>query len=78
MIGMFCGFRDTGGLAMVIRRCAPQEEWMKRILPLTLLFLGAALLFSIGISIDSSRAADDSKINIIYSSNLLGYLEPCG
>jgi hypothetical protein len=51
---------------------------MKRILPLTLLFLGAALLFSIGISIDSSRAADDSKINIIYSSNLLGYLEPCG
>lgn len=78
MIGTFCGFRDTGGLAMVIRRCAPQEEWMKRILPLTLLFLGAALLFSLGISIDSSRAADGSKIDIIYSSNVMGYLEPCG
>jgi hypothetical protein len=40
--------------------------------------LGAAILFSIGISIDSSRAADGSQITIVYSSNLIGYLEPCG
>jgi hypothetical protein len=51
---------------------------MKRTLRLTLLFMGAAILFSIGISIDSSRAADNTKIAIVYSSNVLGYLEPCG
>jgi hypothetical protein len=45
---------------------------------LTLLFFGVAVLFSIGFSIDSSRAADDSQITVAYSSNILGYLEPCG
>lgn len=51
---------------------------MKRSLCLVLFFLGAAILFSIGIPIDSSRAADSSKITIAYSSNIMGYLEPCG
>jgi ABC-type phosphate transport system substrate-binding protein len=51
---------------------------MKRLLYLALLFLGAAILLSTGISIDSSRAADSNKITIAYSSNIRGYLEPCG
>ena len=36
------------------------------------------ILFSIGFTVDSSRAADSSKITVAYSSNILGYLEPCG
>jgi hypothetical protein len=51
---------------------------MKRSVYLALLFIGAAILLSIGIPIDSSHAADSSKITIAYSSNLFGYLEPCG
>jgi hypothetical protein len=51
---------------------------MKRTLRLTFFCLGIAILFSIGISIDSSRAADGAKITIAYTSNMLGYLEPCG
>jgi hypothetical protein len=51
---------------------------MNKNLCLTGLFLGAAILLAIGISIDSSRAADSSKITIAYSSNLMGYFEPCG
>jgi len=51
---------------------------MKKTLCLTLLFLGAAILLSIGISVDSSRAADSPKITVVYSSNVMGYLEPCG
>ncbi len=45
---------------------------------LPLLFLGVAILLSIGFSIDGSRAADSSKIAIAYSGNVLGYMEPCG
>ena len=60
------------------RRCTPQEVRMKKTLCLTLLFLSAAILISICISIDSSRAAESSKIAIAYSSNVMGYLEPCG
>jgi ABC-type phosphate transport system substrate-binding protein len=51
---------------------------MKRSLYLVLSILIAAILLSSGISIDSSRAADSSKITIAYSSNIMGYLEPCG
>jgi len=51
---------------------------MKRTLILSLLFLGTAIFLSMGISIDSSRAADSPKITIAYSGNVLGYLEPCG
>ena len=51
---------------------------MKKIPVLLLLFLGAAALFSLVISPDGSRAADDSKVTIVYSSNMLGYTEPCG
>jgi hypothetical protein len=51
---------------------------MKKVLCLILLLFGSAMLLSIGISVDSSRAADSPKIAIAYSSNLLGYTEPCG
>ncbi len=51
---------------------------MKRILYMALLFLSAAILLSIGTSIDNSRAADSPKIAIAYSGNVMGYLEPCG
>jgi hypothetical protein len=55
-----------------------QEIRMKKSVYWTLLVLGAAILFSVGISTDSSRAADGSKITIAYSANVMGYLEPCG
>jgi hypothetical protein len=51
---------------------------MKKTVGLTLLFLSAAILLSIGISIDSSRAAESSTITIAYSGNMMGYLDPCG
>jgi hypothetical protein len=51
---------------------------MKRYFCIALLFLSATILLSIGISVDSSRAADSTKIAIAYSSNIMGYLEPCG
>jgi len=50
---------------------------MKKVLYL-LLLVTAALLLYVGFSPGSSRAADGSKITIAYSSNVLGYLEPCG
>jgi len=51
---------------------------MKKTSVFLLLFLGAALLVSLVVSPDGSRAADGSKIAIFYSSNMLGYTEPCG
>ena len=51
---------------------------MKGIFGFSLMFLIAAVLFSTGISIDSSRAADGASITVAYSGNLLGYTEPCG
>ena len=51
---------------------------MKKTVCFTLLFLGAVTLLSIGVSIDSSRAADGPKITVAYSSNVMGYMEPCG
>jgi len=54
------------------------EALMKKTPVFLLLFFGAALLASLVISTNGSRAADDSKITIVYSSNMLGYTEPCG
>jgi hypothetical protein len=51
---------------------------MKKTFGLTLLFLSAAILLSIGVSTNSSRAADSSSITIAYSSNMIGYMDPCG
>ncbi len=51
---------------------------MKRVFYTALLFLGAAILLSTSLSIDSSRAADAPKIAIAYSGTTMGYLEPCG
>jgi len=56
----------------------PLEVRMKKVFVLALLFFSAAILLSIGFSVDSSHAADSSKIAIAYSSNIMGYLEPCG
>ncbi len=78
MIPAFRFLETWGTWNRAVRRCIPQEVRMKKTLCLTILFLGAAILLSIGISTDSSRAADSAKIYIAYSSNMLGYLEPCG
>ena len=51
---------------------------MKKTSVFLLLFLVAALLVSLAVSPDGSRAADGSKITVVYSGNLLGYMEPCG
>ena len=51
---------------------------MKKIPVLLLLFLGVALFVALVATPDGSQAADDSKITIVYSSNMLGYTEPCG
>ena len=55
-----------------------KEVLMKKIPVLLMLFLGAVSLVALVVSPDGSRAADDSKITIVYSSNMLGYTEPCG
>ena len=51
---------------------------MKKVSVFLLLFICAALLVSLVISPEGTRAADGSKITIVYSSNMLGYTEPCG
>jgi hypothetical protein len=56
----------------------PQEVRMKKIFYFTLLLFCAAILMSIGIPMNSSRAAEGTTITIAYSSNMMGYLEPCG
>jgi hypothetical protein len=51
---------------------------MKRVFVLFALILGAVCYASFSVSGASPQAADSSKITVAYSSNLLGYLEPCG
>ncbi len=51
---------------------------MKKTFGVLLLFLGAAILVSTAISVGPSRAGDTPGITVAYTSNLLGYLEPCG
>ena len=38
----------------------------------------AAILFSISFNIETTRAAESSKIAIAYSGNIMGYFESCG
>jgi hypothetical protein len=59
-------------------RCAPLEVRMKRVFVLFLMILGAVCYASFNVSGSSPQAADNAKIAIAYSSNLLGYTEPCG
>lgn len=51
---------------------------MKKVICLPLWLVAIAILLSVGVSIDSSRAADSAQITIAYSSNVLDYHEPCG
>jgi 2',3'-cyclic-nucleotide 2'-phosphodiesterase (5'-nucleotidase family) len=51
---------------------------MKKVLACTVFFLGAATFLSMGTANGAPSAADTSTINIAYSSNVLGYYEPCG
>jgi 2',3'-cyclic-nucleotide 2'-phosphodiesterase (5'-nucleotidase family) len=51
---------------------------MKKAIGLTFWVAVAATLLLCGFSIDTSRASDSSQITIAYSSNVLGYYEPCG
>ncbi|HSW38808.1 MAG TPA: hypothetical protein VLL97_04885 [Acidobacteriota bacterium] len=45
----------------------------------SILTLGAALIvFSMGLSVDRSEAAASPGMKVVYSSNVLGYFEPCG
>jgi hypothetical protein len=72
-------FRKHGGdTERLVRRGILQEVRMKKNLRLTLLILGAAALLVVGVSMNSSRAADSAQITVAYSGNVLGYLEPCG
>lgn len=56
----------------------PEEGRMKKILYVAALVLSAAILFSVSLTVESSRASDGAKITIAYSGSVLGYLEPCG
>ena len=67
-----------GAFKRIVRTRALRRVRMKRIVYLTLLYVSAALLLSIGVSMGSSQAADSPQITIAYSSNMLGYMEPCG
>ncbi|NLT66354.1 MAG: hypothetical protein GXX84_07095 [Acidobacteria bacterium] len=51
---------------------------MKRVFVFAFLFVSIAALLSIGLPTESSRAADGTKITVAYSSNVMGYTEPCG
>ena len=51
---------------------------MKKTSVFLLLFLGAALIVSLVVSPDGTRAADGTKVTVVYSGNMLGYTEPCG
>jgi hypothetical protein len=67
-----------GDFGRAVRTRSLRRVRMKKTVYLTFLFLSAAILLSIGTSIDSSHAADGPQITIAYSSNMLGYMEPCG
>lgn len=68
----------VGDFERIVRTRALRRVRMKRIVYLTLLYVSAAILLSIGVSMDSSQAADSPQITIAYSSNMMGYMEPCG
>jgi len=62
----------------VFKVCLNFGGLMKKTSFFLILFIGAALLVTLAVLPDGSRAADDSKITVVYSSNMLGYTEPCG
>jgi hypothetical protein len=68
----------VGDFERIVRTRSLRRVRMKRIVYLMLLYMSAAILLSIGVSMDSSQAADGPQITIAYSSNMLGYMEPCG
>jgi hypothetical protein len=70
-------FGIVGDFECVIRTRSLRRIWMKRTVYLTLLYVSAAILLSISVSMDSSQAADSPQITITYN-NMLGYMEPCG
>ena len=78
IIDITCTFGILGDFEALIRTRSLRRVRMKKTVCLTLLFLSAAILLSIGVSIDSSRAADSPQITIAYSGNMIGYMEPCG
>ena len=45
---------------------------------LSILLLSAVILFTLAISMHHSVAEDSFKLSIAYSSNVEGYVEPCG
>lgn len=51
---------------------------MKKTLYLSFLALGATVMLTIGLATNGSRAAEGAAITIAYSSNMMGYMEPCG
>jgi hypothetical protein len=51
---------------------------MKKTSVFLLLFLGAALIASLVISPDGTRAADNTKFTLVYSGNVVGYMDSCG
>jgi hypothetical protein len=51
---------------------------MKKTSVFLLLFMSAALIVSLVFSPDGTRAADGTKVTVVYSGNMLGYTEPCG
>jgi hypothetical protein len=71
-------FGFVGDFGRIVRARSLRRVRMKRIVYLTLLYVSAAILLSIGVSMSSSQAADSPQITIAYSSNMLGYMEPCG
>jgi hypothetical protein len=71
-------FGTVGDFERIVRTRSLRRVRMKRIVYLTLLYVSAAILLSIGVSMNSSQAADSPQITIAYSSNMMGYMEPCG
>jgi hypothetical protein len=51
---------------------------MKKFLCLMASFTCSAILLSVNLPVESSRAADNPTFAIAYSGNIMGYFESCG
>ena len=51
---------------------------MKKTSVFLLLFLGAALIASLAVSPYATRAADNLRFTLVYSGNVVGYMDSCG
>jgi hypothetical protein len=51
---------------------------MKRLICLVALFVCAVFPLSVYLAVESSQAADSTKLGIAYSGNIMGYFESCG